>query len=76
MRGILLLNLVFATILCGGLSAGDAKAGTVTPPLFVSGADVPLVQPVANVCGANGCVRVQTQRVQHQKPGSVAAKHI
>jgi len=76
MRGIFVLNLVFATILCGGLGAGDATAATLTPPLVVSGAGVPLVQPVANVCGANGCVRVQTQRVQHQKPGSVAAKHI
>jgi hypothetical protein len=26
------------------------------------------VQPVTNVCGANGCARVQTQRVvKHQK---------
>jgi hypothetical protein len=34
------------------------------------------VQLVANICGANGCVRVQTQRVQHRKPGSVPANHI
>jgi hypothetical protein len=30
------------------------------------------VQKVANVCGSNGCVRVQTQRVvKHQKAGNV-----
>jgi hypothetical protein len=34
------------------------------------------VRLVANICGANGCVRVQTQRIQHQKPGAVSAKHI
>jgi hypothetical protein len=44
--------------------------------LLMSGSDAPLIVRVTNVCGANGCVRVQTQRVTHQKPGSVAAKHI
>jgi hypothetical protein len=34
------------------------------------------VERVANVCGRNGCVPVQTKRVVHTKPGSVAAKHI
>jgi hypothetical protein len=42
----------------------------------MSGSDAPLIVRVTNVCGANGSVRVQTQRVTHQKPGSVAAKHI
>jgi hypothetical protein len=34
------------------------------------------VERVANVCGRNGCVAVQTKRVVHTRPGSVAAKHI
>jgi hypothetical protein len=36
----------------------------------------PAVQQVANVCGANGCVRVQTQKVRHQKPGNLGGHHI
>jgi hypothetical protein len=46
------------------------------PSAPLSAGDVQLVHRVTNVCGANGCVRVQTQRVQHQKPGGVAAKRI
>ncbi|MGA9322487.1 MAG: hypothetical protein WA858_15005 [Xanthobacteraceae bacterium] len=76
MRRIVVLSLVLASILSSVLVAGDAKAGTLTPPLLMSGSDAPLIVRVTNVCGANGCVRVQTQRVTHQKPGSVAAKHI
>jgi hypothetical protein len=76
MRGIVVLSLVFASILSSVLVAGDAKAGTLRPPLLMSRSDAPLIERVTNICGANGCVRVQTQRVQHQKPGSVAAKHI
>jgi hypothetical protein len=73
---IVVLSLVFASILSSLLGAGDATAGTLRPPLLMSRSDAPLIERVTNVCGANGCVRVQTQRVQHQKPGSVAAKHI
>jgi hypothetical protein len=76
MRRILVLSLVLACVLSCGLVAGDAKAVTLTLPLVVSGSDAPFIERVTNICGANGCVRVQTQRVQHQKPGSVAAKHI
>jgi hypothetical protein len=76
MRRIVVLSFVLASIPLSALIAGDAKAGAPTPPLVTSGSDAPLIERVTNVCGANGCVRVQTQRVQHQKPGSVAAKHI
>lgn len=35
-----------------------------------------LIQNVANVCGMNGCVVVQTKRVQHhQFPKSTAPSH-
>jgi hypothetical protein len=73
MRGTLVLTLAVAVILSMGAAAG---AATRTPASLVSGGDGPLIQRVTNVCGANGCARVQTQRVQHHKPGSVAAKHI
>jgi hypothetical protein len=76
MRGFVVLNLVLASILSFGFVAGHAKAGTLPPPSVKSGSDAPLIERVTNICGANGCVRVQTQRVQHHKPGSVAAKHI
>ncbi len=76
MRGIVVLSLVLASILSSGLVTSDAKAGTLTPLLVISGSDPPMIERITNVCGANGCVRVQTQRVTHQKPGSVAAKHI
>jgi hypothetical protein len=80
MRGIFLTGLVTSLVtgvavtsfVLSGLSACPAAAASV-----VSSDDGPaIVQQVANVCGANGCVRVQTQRVHHQKPGSVPAKHI
>jgi hypothetical protein len=38
--------------------------------------DRALVHQVANVCGATGCVRVQTQKVRHHKPGNVGSNHI
>jgi hypothetical protein len=76
MRGILPSNLAVASMLLSGLVAGDAAAATLAPAPITSGGNAPFVQPVTNVCGSNGCVRVQTQRVQHHKPGSAAAKHI
>ena len=74
MRAITVLSLVLASILWTGIVPGDAEAGTPAPLSVTS--DAPVIQRVTNVCGSNGCVRVQTQRVHHQKPGSVAAKHI
>jgi hypothetical protein len=76
MRGTLALSLVLASMLSSTLIADDAKAGTLTPPLVTSSSAASPIERVTNICGANGCVRVQTQRVQHHKPGSVAAKHI
>jgi hypothetical protein len=76
MRGILVSSLVVASIALSGSVAGDAVAATLAPAPIMSDGNGPLVQRVTNVCGANGCVRVQTQRIQHHKPGSAAAKHI
>ena len=28
------------------------------------------------LCGPNGCVKVQTHKIVHHKPGAVAANHI
>jgi hypothetical protein len=76
MRGILLTGLAAANFLLGGLSTRDAEAAMLGAPTMSHAGQAPVVQRVTNVCGANGCVRVQTQRVQHQKPGSVPGKHI
>jgi hypothetical protein len=70
----ILFSCLAASVLSGG-PAFAAEAAMLAAPMPGLG-DTQLVQRVANVCGANGCVRVQTQRVQHQKPGSAAAKHI
>ncbi len=78
MRGILLTSVTVASILSGGVFGHGAEAMTLTSlsAARVAAADSARVQRIANVCGTNGCVRVQTQRVRHQKPGSVAANHI
>jgi hypothetical protein len=75
MRGILLAGLAAASFLLGGLSTRAETAMLAAPTTSYTG-KAAVVQRVTNVCGANGCVRVQTQRVQHQKPGSVPGKHI
>jgi hypothetical protein len=82
MRRICLTSLAAAGLFLIGWSAGPTSAAVLAPTAtFVpraivgNGAEAP-VHLVANICGGNGCVRVQTQRIQHHKPGSVAAKHI
>jgi hypothetical protein len=75
MRGILLTGLAAASFLLGGLSTRNAEAAMLAATMSHAG-QAPVVQRVTNVCGANGCVRVQTQRIQGQKPGSVPGKHI
>jgi hypothetical protein len=75
MRGILLTGLGAASFLLIGLSSRNAEAAMLAAPMSDAG-NATFVQHITNVCGANGCVRVQTQRIHHQKPGSVPAKHI
>ncbi len=72
----LLTALAAATILSGGMLGHAAAAMTRAAPALDVAAAHAAFQQVTNVCGTNGCVRVQTQRVRHQKPGSVAAQHI
>jgi len=76
MRGIFFTVLAVASLLLGGLPARHAEAATLAPASILGNGSTPLIQYITNVCGPNGCVRVQTQRIQHHKPGSVAAKHI
>jgi hypothetical protein len=63
MRGILLTALAAATILSSGMPlAAPAALGAAI-------AGTGLVQRATNVCGSNGCVRVQTTRLRkHQLP--------
>jgi hypothetical protein len=76
MRGILFTAATIASLLLGGPAARHAEAATLAPASILGNSGMPPIQYITNICGANGCVRVQTQRIQHHKPGSVAAKHI
>jgi hypothetical protein len=76
MRGTLFIALAVAALLLSGPSAHHAEAGTLAPASILGSGNAAAIQRVAAVCGNNGCVRVQTQRVRHQRPGSVAANHI
>jgi hypothetical protein len=65
MRKIFIAAFAAAAFLAAAMPLHGAAA---MPPaaasaLAAAGADARLVEPVVNVCGANGCVRVQTQRV-------------
>jgi hypothetical protein len=70
MRKILLTVFAAAGILSSAMAVWDT--GAAMP--FRERSEIGPAQPqaVANVCGANGCVRVQTQRVvKHQKAGNL-----
>jgi hypothetical protein len=58
-----------ATLLSGGMAGNRADAMTSAAPaaLGVAAAAATLVQQATNVCGSNGCVRVQTQKVRPPK---------
>jgi len=70
MRAILLTMLATAAIFSNTTTVRDANAAMLLgarPSVATA-----QLQPIANVCGANGCTRVQTQRVvKHQKAGNV-----
>ncbi len=61
-----------------GILASNAQAMTLTTPaaLHSDAARAAVIRKVVSVCGTNGCAPVQTKRIYHQKPGSIAAKHI
>jgi hypothetical protein len=70
MRAILLTALATVGALLSGTAMRQADAAMPfgPPPSTVTAR----VQTIANVCGSNGCVRVQTQRVvKQQKAGNV-----
>jgi hypothetical protein len=77
MRGILFMALAVAFVLSSGVSGDRAEAAPFgSPSAFSAGASGSIVQQVANVCGATGCVRVQTQRiVRRPKPGMASGNH-
>jgi hypothetical protein len=69
MRAIVLTALATLGVLLSGMAVRHADA---VMPLRPSAATAAPVQTIANVCGSNGCVRVQTQRVvKQQKSGNV-----
>jgi hypothetical protein len=69
MRKVLVTALAAVTILAHGMLGNRAGAMPLATPsaLGVATADAALVQQATNVCGSNGCVRVQTQRVKHYR---------
>ena len=66
MRKTLLMALAAAALLAGGMPGNRAEA---MPPAAHGAAagDTAVVRRVTNVCGTNGCVRVETTRLRkHQ----------
>jgi hypothetical protein len=65
---------VVATIV---LLIGIAPQAGAAMPVAVRPAIAALpIEPVTNVCGNNGCVRVQVQRLaKHQKAGNAVPRH-
>jgi len=69
MRQILLAALAAAAVLAGGGALERAAAmvpAHSSPPGLA--ANTGLVQRAVNVCGTNGCVKVQTQRIVKRHP--------
>ena len=52
-----------ATASLAAMSYHCAAAMTLGAASALAVADARLAEPAVNVCGANGCVRVQTQRI-------------
>jgi len=74
MRAILLTAFTTAGVLLSGTAMRQADAAMLFPARL-GGAATFRAETIANVCGTNGCVRVQTQRVvKHQKAGNVIPK--
>jgi hypothetical protein len=70
MRATLLTALATVGALLSGMAVRQADAAM--PYSSQPGTAAAQVQTIANVCGTNGCARVQTQRVvKQQKAGNV-----
>ena len=65
MRAILLTALATVGALLSGMAVRQADAAM--PYSSQPGTVAAQVQTIANMCGTNGCARVQTQRVVKQK---------
>jgi hypothetical protein len=75
MREFLFTAVTAATVLSGAML--DERAEAMTPAgMGAAAARAAIFQLAVNVCASNGCVPVQTKRIQHHKPGTIAAKHI
>ena len=74
MRATLLTALATVGALLSGMAVRQADAAMPfsSQPSTVAAQVQTIVQTIANVCGTNGCARVQTQRVvKQQKAGNV-----
>lgn len=60
-----------AALLSGAVLVTPAAAMTLTPLLGVARPDTALFQPVANVCGINGCAPIHVKRVRKPPAGFV-----
>ncbi len=79
MRGTILTALALSSILSSGVLGGNVEAATIGPTSASHAAAVStiVIEWIASVCGANGCVPVQTKRIIHrQKPGTIGGNHI
>jgi hypothetical protein len=72
MRAISVTAVATVFLLCGVARQVDAAMPIAAKP---AAAALP-VETVTNVCGNNGCVRVQVQRLaKHQKAGNAVQRH-
>ena len=66
MRKTLVMILAGAALLSAGML--ESRAGAMPRAVLgATAANATVVQQATNVCGSNGCVRVQTQRVRHHR---------
>jgi hypothetical protein len=75
MRAIFVTAVVTAAVVvfCGVTARQAHAAMPVVVPTVAAALPI---ETVTNVCGTNGCVRVQVQRVvKHQKAGNVVPRH-
>lgn len=73
MRAVVFTVLATVGVLLSGTAVRQADAAMPFRANAATAAHVQTyVQTIANVCGSNGCMRVQTQRVvKQQKAGNV-----
>ena len=64
MREMFFAALAAAALVAGAMPSERAQAMTVAP----SAPGARLIHRAVNVCGSNGCVKVQTQRVVKRHP--------